>query len=375
MKLDELKVPKNNLFKIISRDRHDSPNYTFTWSLTPEGKEILQRMGVRFPFLYVFALEQKPGHKVESHGDDCDCHSCDGGVFRVADELYCLHEGAGQLQFHRPGRFRIFAAVIWTDDARHPTWRSNRSWLVDRLMTNYITPLCTGRSFHAPHLEHVESEAIEIGNSFFAGTPNPTLWWWANLWWEKSPVNTCAYRARLLYFLWLQVIVVPLWVILRGLLVILASLGLLLVGQSPRKIVWNVAAHPFTTEFNSFFVPKGNQAIYDSEGDYRIGLLDVIWRIPVMWAIIPALLYVLGLGLHWTWLSITHHPMAWLIAVGVIVLVVAMAFGLMILTARRRKNSVPIYYTQIPVEPKEKVSYRVRFLDLKGRLCLPYPKV
>ena len=60
MSLDELKLPKNNLFKLTCRDHHDSANYTFTWELTSKGSELLQENSIRFPFMYVFAVEELP---------------------------------------------------------------------------------------------------------------------------------------------------------------------------------------------------------------------------------------------------------------------------------------------------------------------------
>ena len=110
MSLDDLRLPKNNLFKFSCRDHHDSTNYTFTWELTPEGSAVLQEKGIRFPFMYVFAVEELPAKKIDSHAEGCGCKGCGGHNKLVEDALFCLHEPAGEKQTSSPEMLRAVAS-------------------------------------------------------------------------------------------------------------------------------------------------------------------------------------------------------------------------------------------------------------------------
>lgn len=376
MSLDKLKLPKNNLFKLTCRDGHDNPNYTFTWELTSAGATILQEKKIRFPFLYVFAVEEIPPNKVEGHHEDCGCDLCAGYHKVVEDKLFCLHEGAGQIQFHRQGIFKIYATVIWYNDdllSVH-TWRAHRANIRDNI-DNYRLRILDGLgNLYIWSLGHVEEDAVQITSSFFAKKPNPTLWWWANLWWENKPRNSCDYKKRIWFVLWLQVITVSIYAFLRGVLMGLTYLGLLLVGFRPSAFSFRPMFHAFSSMFKQlcdFESKRCNWAFQDATGRDRKSILDIVPRLPIVWIAAPILLTLWGR-------SIYHHPKTWMWAAIILIGFVAAIVGLYFLTEliRSRSKSVPVYYEMVPIEKpkKRRVTPKVRWLDAKGKYCLPFPE-
>lgn len=376
MSLDEQKIPKNNLFKLTCRDGHDNPNYTFTWELTPEGARVLQEKKVRFPFMYVFAVEEIPPKRVESHREGCGCDDCAGYHKLVEDHLFCLHEGAGQIQFHRQGTFKIYAIVIWYNDellSIH-TWRVHRTKIKNDIGSYRSRVLDGVGATHVYSLDHVEEDAVQITDTFFAKKPNPTLWWWANLWWEDKPRNSCDYKKRLLFVLWFQVITVSIYAFLRGVLMGLCYLGLLLVGFRPSSFSFRPMFHAFSSVFKQmcdFENKTCNYALQNSAGKDRTKIQDILVRLPIFWIAAPILLTYWGR-------SIYHNPKVWMWAVIILVGLVAAIAGLYLLTEkiRSRRKSVPVYYEMVPIEKpkKRRVTPKVRWLDAKGKYCLPFPE-
>jgi len=371
MSLDELNLPKNNLFKITCRDRHDSPNYTFTWELTSYGAAILQEKKVRFPFVYVLAVEEIPPNK--THHEDCGCDLCTGYRRVVEEKLFCLHEGVGQIQFHRQGTFKIYATVIWYDSSllsRH-TWTIHKRRIMGHIET-YRSRILDGADTPCS-LNHVEEDAVCITDSFFAKKPNPTLWWWANLWWENKPRNSCDYKKRLLFVLWLQLITVSLYVFLRGVVMGLSYLFLLLVGFRPSSLSFRPMFHAFSSEFPQICDFENNTCNYafrDKSGGIRT-LKGTIVRLPIVWIAASIILPYLGWDIY-------HHPKAYLTALAIVAGFVALLLGLIFLSGKiqSRRKSVELYYEQVPIEKpkKPRVPVRVRWLDATGKLCLPFPE-
>lgn len=386
MSLDELKLPKNNLFKITCRDGHDNPNYTFTWELTPEGAATLREKNVRFPFMYVLAVEEIPPKKIESHnvgygeGAGCGCDSCGGHNKIVEDALFCLHEGVGQIQFHRQGAFRIYAMVVWYNDEllNTHTWKRHRCRVMEDLCLyqHIIIEEDSDSGWHAWSLQHVEEDAVHITSTFFAKKPNPTLWWWANLWYDNKPRNSCDYKKRLLFApgLLIQVPTVSIYAIVRGVLMALSYIVLLLVGFRPSSFSFRPMFHAFSSVFSqmcAFDSRTCHWALQDSNGFSRGNSLAIAARIPILWPIVPTILYLWGR-------SIYHYPGFWLILVIVLACSVGLGYGLFVLTEKlkSRSKSVISYYEQVPIEEpkKRRVTPKVRWLDAKGKYCLPFPE-
>jgi hypothetical protein len=376
MSLDELKLPKEDLFKFTCRDGHDSPNYTFTWELTPEGAKILQRNEVRFPFMYVFAVEEIQPKKVESHQEGCGCGVCGGHNRLVIDALFCLHEGAGQIQFHRSGKFRIYAMVIWDTGRADPNWRSQRRYVLSnsKCYAEFILDETGGSPRYA--LQNVVEDAVDIGTSFFAKPPNPTFWWWANLWFDSEPANTCEYKNRLWFApgLLVKVPTVGVYVLLRGIAMFGAFLGSILVGFRPSYVHWRPMFHAFSSTWGQMFdfgESEANWATRAKGANKDRGVFSIIIRIPLVWIGGP-------IGFYYLVRTILHHPWVYLIGTLVIILGLAIGFGLCYLVeyVKSRRKSIPLYYETIPIErpKKPRVPFKVRWLDAKGKLCLPFPE-
>lgn len=374
MSLDELNLPKNNLFKLTCRDGYDSPNYTFTWELTPAGAAILQEKKVRFPFLYVFAVEEVPPKRVESHQEGCGCDTCTGYLKVVENQIFCLHEGAGQIQFHREGIFKIYAMVVWYDDdqAVNHTWRAHRCYILSRI-ERYRSRILGGLLHPSElSLDHVEEDAVQITSTFFAKKPNPTLWWWANLWWENKPRNSCDYKKRIWFVLWLQVITVSTYVFLRGVLMGVSYLVLLLIGFRPSSFSFRPMFHAFSSTFDQlcdFESKTSNWAFQDDSGECRKSTLAIVLRLPIIWILAPIGLSFLSYGIY-------IKPKAFMWAAILLASGAAGGFGLFLLLnkLKYRINSADAYYEVVSAEKpkKRRITPKVRWLDAKGKYCLPF---
>jgi hypothetical protein len=131
--------------------------------------------------------------------------------------------------------------------------------------------------------------------------------------------------------------------------------------------------HPFSSEFKQlcdFESNTSNYAIHDKSGKDR-KLQEVVLRLPLIWIVAPILLAYWGR-------SIYLHPKTWMIAAITTIGVVAAIIGLYFLSCRIkfRSKSVNLYYEQVPVArpKKQRVPVKVRWLDAKGKLCLPFPE-
>jgi hypothetical protein len=222
----------------------------------------------------------------------------------------------------------------------------------------------------------VEEDYVQITDTFFAKKPNPTLWWWANLWWENKPRNSCDYKKRLWFLpgLEFQVPIVIIYAFLRGVLMAFCYLGLLLAGFRPSSFSFRPMFHAFSSVFKQmcdFESKTCNWALQDSKGKDRKGVLPIISRLPIFWICGP-------LGLFYLSASVYNHPKIWVWGLIFVASVVACAFGLFYLTKmlKSRRKSVQIYYEMVPIEKPEKrrVTPKVRWLDAKGKYCLPFPE-
>jgi hypothetical protein len=225
-------------------------------------------------------------------------------------------------------------------------------------------------------LDHVEEDAVQITSSFFAKPPNPTLWWWANLWWDSEPRNSCDYKKRLLFLpgLEFQAPLVVTYAFLRGLLMGFCYLCLLLMGFKPSSFSFRPMFHAFSSIFKQmcdFESKTCNYAFQTATGENRKRILSIVLRLPVFWIAVPVLLTYLGNSAY-------HHPKIWLVAALTIVTGVGLGLGTFFLLCKlaSRSKSMLVYYEQVPVErpKKHRVPVKVRWLDAKSKYCLPFPE-
>jgi hypothetical protein len=382
----EVLCPKNGLFKIIPRgDTKDSPNFTFTWEITKEAEGILLERKARKPFLLVIVTESFPPDPQEEHnrrsegvcGEKCGCPICLGWIDKISETFYCLHEGAGQIQFVRNGKYRLYFLIVWSETSwSQPSWSKSRE---DILYHNHFEAV-TRPNFpgHGPRLEHVEEIDVQITASLFATKPNEFGWWWANLWFEVPPRNQCFYRRRLLLISLPQALFLLCYVPLRGLCGLLGLVGLLLVGFKFKHLHLEPVYRPFSTTLDGIkdtHIPGDNYAFYNTKGKDRASTLSIVARLPVLWVMLAAISFALYRSSHLVrsyvgCLSVWVAAIAFLVWVGYHTL------------KRLKLNQVPDYQWYItqrvsklePPDPTrtKSVPLYVRYLDLKHRVCLPY---
>ena len=369
-------LPKSGLFKIVPRgDQKGSSNFTFTWEVTKEARDVLTAQDVRHPFLLIVVSEVHPPNPVSFHGTGCGCGQCCGYLEKIYHELHCLHEGAAQVQLTYSATFRIQFLVIWSRYHDHDkSWSKSRGSLY---VDNHVEALDGNHDIPKERLEHVEEIDLCITNSLFAEKPSKFGWWWANYWFEDPPRNECYYKRRLLLISFPQTLFLLLYVPIRAVCAVVGLLFLVLLGYRLRCLHLMPAFRPFETTFSMIrdqVEKNDNYAFYDSEGKERSSALRVILRMPLLWVVLTVAVVAIC--------RIPHHARILTLELmgyfaGSIVMAVLATMG-----GKRYFASLPprqqIYYekTLARLDPTEKrsIPLLVRYLDLKHRVCLPYAR-
>jgi hypothetical protein len=375
--------PKNGLFKIISRgDTKDSSNFTFTWEITKEAEGVLLEREARNPFLLVIVTESFPPDPQEDHNrgiegsSKCGCPICSGWTDKVSETFYCLHEGAGQIQFVRDGNYRLYFLIVWSETS----W-SQLSWAKAREDVRYHNHFeaVTQPNFpgHGPRLEHVEEVDVQITASLFAPKPSGFGWWWANLWFETPPRNQCFYRKRLLLISIPQALVLLCYIPLRALCGLVGLLWLILVGFKLNVLHLSPIYQPFSAldAIKDTHIPGDNYALYNTKIRDRTSLVSIVAHLPIFWVLVAAASFTLHRSSHLV------RSYVGCISVWIAALVFLVWVGHHILK-RVNLKQVPDYQRYItqkisklePPDPTRTKGIRlyVRYLDLTHKVCLPY---
>ena len=246
----EVALAKEDYFElIVNRPDQASPFLQFSWCVNSKGIEELKENKVLHPFLLIVIMNKKP------YGDEWEDY---------LRQLYPLDRGLGHIEFHRPGEYKIFASVIWTDgssnggrqkaaDARKELYDKYKKVRGDE----YRYRLHDEQTYRPDYLEHSklpyhDQINVTVDKNLFAPEPSERLKWWVNmLWgWEK-PQNQCKWRQRKYFIAFtIQPLLVFLWLILRSAIAVVWAIIPLCLGYYPNKIGWRAIIHPFDKDLD-----------------------------------------------------------------------------------------------------------------------------
>lgn len=217
-------------------DRH-SPNFRFSWRLTPEGLAELQRRQARFPYLIAVIVKEWESSTGMKH-------------FREERRLFCrLQDGEGLIQFERSGERTILFGAVFFGDSIDEQRQADRmmkdqddEWpRIARAFDERLALRDPDERF-LPGTERIE---INIDASLFAKRPSEWLAWWVNLWRERPAQNTCEFKKQCWVAFLPQPVCVGLFILLRSVVVLAWLLILFLFGWRWRYLSLSTIAHPF----------------------------------------------------------------------------------------------------------------------------------
>ncbi len=162
--------------------------------------------------------------------------------------LIPLDQMLAYVQFHKPGKNRILAAVVWRLDGDVSKLKElffERS-SYHRYEKNVLT--YNGKSFQRDNCQwefiggETELEVV-VPKELFAKEPPAWEKWWVNKFFETKPRDQCQYRRRRMIAYTIQPPIVFLVVIFVSICRILAAGALLFLGK--RKVDLRPIIHPF----------------------------------------------------------------------------------------------------------------------------------
>lgn len=324
--VDETAVPVTSkstlLHLIVDENDHTSPSLRFSWCLRPAGLEALRERAARYPHLLVIIAKERQG----------DWQPAVYGLYEEVDRLVIpLDQAYGAYEFERPGRFAMFATVVWSD-REDSGKRAALKQLRGLLQTNslgdgyeHATIFHHDRfAMHPGHcyrIDDMDMVHIKIDESLFAKEPPRWLWNWANLFHETPAKNQCMYRHRL-FVLSLPkaplALLLALWHVLFRILFVPAFL---LSGWRPNSLNLRPIYHPFSTSLDEMtgLARYDHYAMYSKDAlgnSCRRAIHERIIRMPITWV----LAYVAGFAAIWYFerqlliaLHAVVHAITWLI--------------------------------------------------------------
>lgn len=169
------------------------------------------------------------------------------------------------LQFHRPGKHKLFAAIVW-DSAGNlvQLYRDylsrRRSGYCERVYEPaHTVPLYdgegepTGKAKEVPdrlrldgHSTEETSLEVVVADAFFAKKAAAWEWRWVNLWFETKPRDQCQFRRRRFLAYSIQPIVVLLFLIVKPVFELVAATFLTAIGM--RRTHFGPILHPWKND-------------------------------------------------------------------------------------------------------------------------------
>ena len=309
--------PLPQLFRLnVDHADHASPNLQFTWCLTREAVKALEEVDAKYPhLLIVAATKEKPEYS------GCTCKDCEAAKSRgeekfewvqVDRQIYPLDQGYGQIQFTKANTFHVFAYVIW--EGRHSS--GTRREEIENLRKyeerkeqyplewsreiNFNDPDHRNLRWHLSCFDRKEEIEVKIDPSLFANPLPGWAMWWTNLWFEGKSRDECSWRRRaLLAFLGPQIVLVPIWIVLRALVCLVYAIGLGAFGY------WAISLKPIIHPFK-MDITMVNQTEQEKQRRRERSLLLDAMLTPILWPIFSGIVY--GLVRFRGWIA---HAATW----------------------------------------------------------------
>jgi hypothetical protein len=251
-------------------------------------------------------------------------------------------------------------------------------------------------------LEDMTVIKVNVGKEFFA--PEPKEWekWWVNLWFDWPAHDQCSFRRRRILAYTVQPFAVLLFVLWHSLWRIGAALVFLLIGFHGVK--FTPIVHPFRDKLND--VLDQDDSISFSEACFYLSDKDGNRRSPLWLVLHPVSLMLIGFAVyaakHYNLWAMRHK----ILVVGGVIALVLFVLWLVVSTIishttspESKQKRLEKHKKQRELEQQEREAalnevtcgngmlmarvgdlpprlrtFRLRFLDLKSKVCRPFPK-
>ena len=256
-----------------------NPNLALRWCVDKKTLDELKDRGLRNPQLLLVIAQHPRPYMVKE----------------IERKLVPLDQVMEWLEFNRPGRYTIYATIVW--DANDKT-NFDAQWLLLREDGKFRKEIfdCNGnfsRTFYTQIDIHSLDEGsldVVVEKEFFAKEPPPWLNWWVNLWFEAmeifKPTNQCSFRRRAILAFTIQPIPAFVWVLLKSLMRLFAALAFVPFGM--RRISFKPIIHPFDLCLENVWSDIGPSVfLKDKHGNWHFSFitgpigrgLRTIWRV------------------------------------------------------------------------------------------------
>lgn len=370
----------------VEKSNLNSPVAAIRWCVDKNSINKLRELGVSNPYmLFVIARERN------------------GEFTEVDQKVVSLDQAMEYIEFHSPGKHRIFGCLVWTgyEKDTKETRKTLASYYRNYYHHSSSTLVTSEGNFNKPsygsntELDYGSVDVV-VPDGYFAKEPAAWEKWWVNLWYESKPVNQCHFRRRRLLAYSIQPLVVLGYVLCRTSLNLAHILVLLLIGI--RKIEYQAILHPFI--YNRWdAAPDELSSVFlkNSSGVVRHPIYFLF--IPMVQLVIFVLIGLVKWGLSWSGLGI-GSILLWFLAINMVVIlsvfVVNKLGGLDKLFPEetdeqkmaRRKLELERLYAEyqdmvcsgVALQPsvsslpsKRRTAY-LRFQEFKSKVCLPFAR-
>ena len=220
-----------------------------------------------------------------------------------ARRLIPLKEAMAFLAFYHPGLHRIWATIVW--ESNGDVKRLKRLFLAKNGI-DYCQMLLgsSGKLYAGPFFSDCNAVVrtlgkgildVDIDERFFAKEPPQWLWRWANFWFETKPRDECQFRKRCILAFTLQPPIILVGVIFKMLLGLFLAV-FLKVFIGIRGINFSPVIHPCNSFFDDIWPPDQKSSVFlsNKKGDARPWFL-----FPLMPIVPAAVLGILALFNSW----------------------------------------------------------------------------
>ncbi|MDP3004520.1 MAG: hypothetical protein Q8N43_03430 [Candidatus Azambacteria bacterium] len=209
--------------------------------------------------------------------------------------LIPLDQMLAYVQFHKPGKNRILAAVVWRQDGdvsklKELIFERKSSLQYEKKVLTYNKKSFQRDNYQWEFIGGETELEVVVPEELFAKEPPAYERWWVNLWFETKPRDQCQYRRRRMIAYTIQVPIVFLFVIFISICRILAAGTLLFLGK--RKVDLKPIIHPFL--YDSMGVWERTEAsvfLLDAKGKRRHWLVAFFSPL-VFLAFVVILIYI-----------------------------------------------------------------------------------
>lgn len=324
------------------------------------------------------------------------------GQREVERRLVPLGQAMEFIAFRAPGTYRIQAMILSSEQPKRLKDGIERAYPDDLKDDEGNLRIKDYRIIYDADSFGKGDVQVQVSADFFAKKPPAVIWWWANLWYKKQPVDQCDFRKRCIFAFTLQLPLTLLFLCAKGALCLLIG-GLLRFGFGLRGVSFVPLWHPFKHDIDEIWYDlKGSVFFSDKEKRARPGALRLLTPgilLPVASMVSWTQRVLLGYN-FWTQLLINVAATAGIAGIGLLINWLGKTRLAETSWAKRRKRRQEVLarlrerirqqeYADdlacvqcqgVPMEaslkalPKPKRTIYLRFLGFKARVCRPFAK-